>query len=439
MLKFIAPNRLLSFSIIIWLMFYISIPTTYINTSPSFFPLLLLFSYILSFLFGMLIVKGKKEIVKREINSRDKMITYISIVLGTVGVLLKFYQRFIQQGYLFADNYTQLRIELMKGELNSGALGLVTAILAPFGILSFLMILYYRKEHKPLLFIHSILLIAYPIFESFFTQGRIIIVIVVSMIVIVSIFHAENFTNLFHDKISLKLYRYRILAFPKRLVSKKIVIITLIAGTIFVLFSVSIVKSRLDYFGYRNVIAVWERQQEMRLDKDFKKRIMKSEDLNLEAAKFNLKHYFAHGVFEYIRLVNHVDKPYGTYYGEYIFNPYFKVLRFLGIKQRSFDTLNNIVHKKNVYTTFWGPFYLDFGVFGVLIALIFGALLKYIYIKARKGFLPFILLYAYFSFIILGSMFLNLMLGSSIYIFNSILIIFVLYSILPKHIVVKTK
>jgi hypothetical protein len=434
MIKNIAPHKILLLSIFIWVLFYISIPTTYINISPSFFPVTLLISYILAFLFGMLIIRGKKELIKTKINQKDRLIANCSIIIGTIGTILKFYQRFIQQGYLFTSDYTKLRIELMSGELNSGGLGLVTALLAPFGLLSFLMIMYYRKQYSKWLFFYSFLIGMYPVFESLFTQGRIIIVMVMAMIVTVLLFHINNFSNVFKNTVKISIFKYRLFSLPKVLASKKIMIPTLVLGFLFLTFSVRVVKARLDLFNYRNVIPIWERQQEMRLDDDFKKKALSSEDLNLEIAKYSLKHYFVHGVFEYIRLVNHVSEPFGTYYGEYEFNPYFKFLRLLGVKQKSFGELNDVVYKKNVYTTFWGPFYLDFGIFGILIAFVFGAILKFIYIKARNGYLPYILFYSYFSFVILGSMFLNLMIGSSIYIFNSLIVVLLLYQIVPTNI-----
>ena len=437
MTKNLAPHKLLILSICIWLVFYISIPTTYVNIEPAFFPIMLLMSYILAFLFGMLIIKGKKELIKTEINQRDRLITNISIIIGTIGTLLKFYQRFIQQGYLFTSDYTKLRIELMANELNSGALGLVTALLAPFGLLAFLMVLYYRRQYSKWLFYYAILIGMYPIFESLFTQGRIIIVIVLSMIIVVLLFQLSNFSEVFKNNIRINLFKYHLFSLPKKLISKKVIIPSLILGFLFVTFSVRVVKARLDLFNYKSVIPVWERQQEMRLDEGFKKKVLSSEDVNLEIAKYSLKHYFVHGVFEYIRLVNHVSRPQGTYYGEYEFNPYFKFFRLLGVKSKSFAELDDIIHKKNVYTTFWGPFYLDFGVFGILIAFVFGALLKFIYIKARKGYLPYILCYSYFSFVILGSMFLNLLIGSSIYIFNALIVILFLYGILPKNLVIR--
>lgn len=434
MLKHLAPHKLLLYSISIWLFFFIIIPTTYVNIEPAFFAVALLILYNVAFLVGMLGVKGKKTLEKKQISNKDKLVVYFCFSLGLFGTILKFYQRFIDQGFLFTTNYTQLRMELMKGELNSGFLGLFTALLAPLGILSFLMILYYRKEYSKTLFFSSFVLAIYPIFESLFTQGRIIIVMMSCMIIIMAIFYIETFTNFFKKQTKITIFKYKLFSLPSKIASKKIIIPTFILGILFYQFSVDVVETRLNLFNYRNVFKVWERQQEMQLDTDFKLEAVETGNVNRAVAKYSLKHYFAHGVFEFIRMVNHVQSPYGLYYGRYLFNPYFKFLRLIGVPQKSFKELNVVVHKQDVYTTFWGPIYLDFGVFGILFSLIFGALLKYIYIKARKGYMPFILFYSYFFYVILGSMFLNLMIGSSLYIFNAILVIFFLYSILPNKI-----
>lgn len=434
MLKSISPHRLLFLSIFIWIAFYSAIPTTYVNIEPVFFAVLMLVFYIGAFLFGMFVIRGDKELIKKVCTPRDKLITYIAVFFGSLGTLFKFYQRFIQQGYLFAEDYTRLRIELMAGELNSGFLGLITALITPFGLLSFLMILYYKNQYSKKIFFYSFLLALYPIFESYFTQGRMIIIIVVSMMLITVSFYLSHFTDFFDKKISIKLGKFRMLSFPKKLASKKILLPSLILGLIFLSFSVKVVKDRLDLFNYKNIFVVWEEQQQMRLDDDFKEYVINSGEVNVEIAKYSIKHYFSHGVIEYIRMVNHVDAPFGMFYGQYIFNPYVKFFKLLGVNTRSFSELNGAMHKQNVYTTFWGPFYLDFGVFGIPISLLFGAVLKYIYIKARKGYLPFVLFYSYFAFVILGSMFLNLMIGSSIYILNSLLVILLLSKIIPENI-----
>jgi hypothetical protein len=396
--------------------------------------MLLLILYIGSFYFGMLLIRGEKELVIKKSTSRDKYIIYIALFLGTIGTVLKFYQRFIQQGYLYATDYTKLRIELMEGELNSGFLGLITALITPFGLISFLMILYFRKQFSKKLFFYSTILALYPIFESYFTQGRIIIVIVVSMIMITLAFNVIHFTTFLNKKINITLYSFKLFSFPKRLLQKKIVIPSIIIGVLFLSFSIKVVKDRLDLFNYRNVFVIWEKQQQVKIDDAFKKEVLESGQVNIEVAKYSIKHYFVHGVFEYSRLVNHVDRPFGTYYGQYIFNPYFKFFKLFGVKSKSFNELNEIAHKKNVYTTFWGPVYLDFGVFGILIAMLFGAFIKYTYIKARQGHLAYVLFYSYFAFIVLGSMFINLMIGSSIYIFNALLLILFLYKVIPENI-----
>ena len=116
MLKSISPHRLLFLSIFIWFAFYSAIPTTYVNIEPVFFAVLMLVFYIGAFLFGMFVIRGDKELIKKVCTPRDKLITYIAVFFGSLGTLFKFYQRFIQQGYLFAEDYTRLRIELMAGE-----------------------------------------------------------------------------------------------------------------------------------------------------------------------------------------------------------------------------------------------------------------------------------------------------------------------------------
>jgi len=98
-------------------------------------------------------------------------------------------------------------------------------------------------------------------------------------------------------------------------------------------------------------------------------------------------HYYIHGVFEFIRLYNFSQTQYGSLYGKYELFVFFKLFKFLGIDSAdSFATLTSTYFlKPGTYTTFWGPFFVDFGIFGVLIIFIVGKLLRKVFLNFRDG------------------------------------------------------
>lgn len=437
LLKLIAPHRLLWASFLIWLFSIVSIPTTYLNMEPMFWPVVLLSLNVLAFYLGMKIINFKVVEQPAVYKDKDRFIFFSAFIVGFFGTLLRAYQILIQQGYLYAAGDTWKRMEMASGELNSGVLGLMTALTQPFGFLAFLLLLYHWRKYAWYWVLLALPLGVYPIMEAYFTQGRLQVVKIFLMIVVVFFFYLGHHRKWSITLLNIKFYKYPLLRIPKKIVSAKILVTGFILSTVFYVFFVFVIESRLDAFGYSNVIEVWEGYQEMRVDDDFKERVMHGNNQNLDMAKYSLLHYFAHGPVEFVRRVNHIQRPYGTYYGMYTFHPYVKFFKLIGFNPPSQAELSEIIKRKAVYTTFWGDMYLDFGWFSILLTFFLGAIIKQIYLKALKGELINILFYAYFSFVVFGSMFLNLLSGSSLYILNALFVLWVLYKYTSDELVFK--
>ena len=136
--------------------------------------------------------------------------------------------------------------------------------------------------------------------------------------------------------------------------------------------------------------------------------------------------------FEFQKLVNHVDEPYGIFYGKYELDVYFKFLRFFNIPVESRLEMEKTLYHAGYYITLWGPFYLDFGVFGFVIAFFLGYVIKKTYNYAVQGHLPAILMYSYIAIVLLASFHVSLVGGKYIYIFNAILIFWLLNAIMKS-------
>ena len=434
LLKYIAPHRLLWVSFLIWLLAIISVPTTYLNLEPMFGPVLLLSLNILAFYFGMKIIRFKVIEKPPVYQNKDRFIFFTALTVGVLGTLLRAYQILIQQGYLVAAGDTMKRVEMASGELNSGVLGLFSALTQPFGFLAFLLLIYHRKKYAWYWILLAAALGFYPIVEAFFTQGRLQIVKVLMMILVTFIFYLGHYRKWYITMVKISLWKYPIIRLPKKLLSPKLLLVTFVGISFFYLFFINVIENRLNTFSYGNVIEVWEGYQEMKIDDSFKEKVINSDSQNLEMAKYSMKHYFAHGPVEFIKRVNHVQRPFGTYFGMFTFHPYVKFFKLIGFNPPSLGELAEILKRKSVYTTFWGPIYLDFGWFSVFFTFLLGAAIKQIYLKALGGELINILFYAYFSFVVFGSMFVNLMTGSSLYILNALFVLWILYKYTPENI-----
>ena len=82
LLKYVAPHRLLWASFIIWILAISSIPTTYLNIKPMFWPIVLLSLNIMAFYFGMKIIRFKVIEKPPNFQNKDRFIFYTALIIG---------------------------------------------------------------------------------------------------------------------------------------------------------------------------------------------------------------------------------------------------------------------------------------------------------------------------------------------------------------------
>jgi len=141
-------------------------------------------------------------------------------------------------------------------------------------------------------------------------------------------------------------------------------------------------------------------------------------------------HYVKHGVYEYIRWTHHMS-IWGTYYGKYQFYVFVKFFKMLGVDTGDdFIEMTDRTGRTGVFTTFWGPVYLDFGIFGVLYAFFLGMLFKKIYILAVFGKqMLSLLLYPLLGALIFSSTIVNAVVGQNMYYIPAIIVSYLFYKI----------
>jgi len=437
----VNPIKLLVFSAIIWLFIYIQMPVTYLYDGNVFFPIFTLIIFILTFIIGVVSLKTKTIKPIAEISDKKtKQIVFFLFCVGVFGVLLKLYVGFFKSGIFVAEDIFEERLENMGNELSGGGVGVIASLLFPFSFISLLMIIYNYKIFNKLFILIVGLVGVYPFVETFFMGGRTIIALLGTTLLFVLFASFYKHTNL--SLLNIKIGGVDLVKVPKFIFKKSVIIPLLLIGLIFVSYSINVVNKRLTRFGYGDrTFKVWEQKdyQWVKFNKDFKNEYFNSSDE--EKVKLiglhNLKHYFVHGVVEYVRLINHLEKTTGYYYGQYEFNVFFKFFKFLGAPIKSMSELNSIINRKSVYRTFWGAFYIDFGLFGVLIMFFWGRFIKRVYTHAKKGNTQYVIFYGYLATIILTSFYLNFLLGSSSYYLFAFFVSIFLFRFWPNSSVIK--
>lgn len=433
----IKPHKLLFFSFIIWLVIYLQVEAQYLYEGSLWYPLLTLLGYIVTLLMGIFSLKNSHvKPPNLPSHSKVKQITVVLFYIGALGVLLKLYSGLFVSGIFLAEDIFEQRLENMEKELTGGALGIVGSILFPFSVIAMLIGIYNYKVFNKLFLILLIVAGLFPFLETIFLGGRTVIALLGTTIAFV--IYASYSKN---SKLKLTKFMFgkaSIISFPSFLRRKTVWIPLVVFSIVFVSYSLKVVNQRLERFNYgKNTILVWEKTdyQWVKFDKKFKQRFYESneEDRAKMLGYHSLKHYFAHGVVEYIRLVNHLDKSSGYYYGMYEFNVFFKFFKAVGLPLPSQAELGEIIERQSVYRTFWGEFYIDFGFFGLIIMFFWGRFVKRMYLYAKSGNTPYVIFYGYLSTILITSFFLNFLMGSSSYYLFGFLVTIVVFKLWPEN------
>jgi len=439
----IKPIKLLLVSFSVWLFFYVQMPVRYLYNESALFPILTLFLFIISFLLGTYSLKSASLKKNEEVsNTKLKQIIFFFFCVGLVGVILKIYVGFFNTEIFVAESILEKRLENMGKELSGGAVSILASLLFPYSFISLLISIYNYKILNKFFLFFIVLVGLYPMIETFFMGGRTIIALLGTTLIFV--LYASVCKNSSIQFIKIKLGKIKIIWLPKFLMQKKIVIPLILIVTGFTYYSVVVVNDRFTRFGYQDhIFEVMEGKDNkwVKFDKEFKVEYFKSseEEKGKMIGIFSLKHYFVHGVIEYIRMVNHLDSVTGYYYGQYEFNVFFKFFKSLGLPLKSLSDLNEIISRKSVYKTFWGSFYIDFGVFGVFVMFFWGRFVKRLYVLTKRGCTQYAIFYGYLSTILITSFFINFILGSSSYYLLAFFINLLVFKFWPKNLVFSLK
>ncbi|MBO3115224.1 hypothetical protein J4050_00600 [Winogradskyella sp. DF17] len=434
----VKPINLLLISFVIWLLAFLTIPATYINLGDSvWFAVFTLVVFNILFVLGLKSIKSVKVRPQYISNQKKQLLVVLLFAVGVSGVLVRIYQRLIIQGIYFADNLVKTRMELLAQEGGSGLLGVFSAVTYPFATIALMLAILWYKNMNKAFFVLVALFGLFPIADSILTESRLLIVFVGVMLLITFLASGISF---FKSHTSIKIYSHHLFKLPSILLKKKVWIPTVVLLIGFIIFSQKVVNNRLAAFNYYDTIRIWEFYHDSKMDSDFKYNVRNSKNTlekNKLMSAYSLKHYFAHSVAEYIRLISHLDKSWGYYYGMFEFYTYFKFLKIIGINIPSFADLNEVSYKPAVYTTFWGPFFIDFGVFGFVFSFLLGRFTQRTYLKAKQGSEVNILVYAFLGVVVLASFFVNFAMGGNLYFLTAIILTVILIRYWPNKLVVR--
>jgi oligosaccharide repeat unit polymerase len=433
----VRPNYVFIFGWVVWLCFFLISPYNYTNINPIEGAVLLLLLYNFSFLLGMYSVRKRKYILQNVTEASPKAINKLltlTNLIGIIGATLNLYVKLRVAVEFSLNDLSSNRDQILEaGELSGGILSIISALMYPFCYCSLIICMFYKKYFSKSKYIISLLISFMPVITIVILGGRSTLffyIITIMFCQIINLYNTNKVTKIYFGSQIL-------FTIPKNIMSKKV----LINICIFIILSLTVFlyiqQDRVDKWEVSNLenFHFWSKGQEWKYDHEHPiNALFGSASPSEYVGLLNFIHYNVHGVMEYIRLYNHSESIFGYYYGKYEFYVFIKVLKPFGFNTgKDFISMSNqVMHKPAVYTTFWGPFFIDFGIFGVFIIFFAGRIIKRMFYKFYSGNSSIILFYPYFLTIIFTIPFFHSFSGSNLYYFIAIIITIFMYRTLTK-------
>ena len=112
----------------------------------------------------------------------------------------------------------------------------------------------------------------------------------------------------------------------------------------------------------------------------------------LLASLIPIAQYYVHSIPEFQILWN-MQETQDFSGGALLFSPYYKLLAILGVTSE--PDLFELFPRVGIFTSFWGPFWVDFGWFGPIVMFVMGIMMRNVARTARAGDLRAYPLYSY--------------------------------------------
>lgn len=388
------PVKLLLFSWITWLVLFLLIPVSYGNVEYTMAGVGTLSLLVLSFIAGAQLYHAlpKKEptgiAVMFSRPEQYQWVFFLIFLLGCFGVSLKMYEHVVLHKIFAQPSFFAYKMTRMQSELNSGIIGVISALTYPFGLVALMLNIKFQYLTGFIKKTFIWFIGCFWFFDALFLSSMTTIVYLIAFLFL---------THVMNNAV----YKERFTHIP--------------VGKVAVILSIAI-----SYFIYLTFF---------RVDLDFIDIALEVRALvpafEIESVLLfsivNFFHYLVHGVVEWFRLFEHVGLS-NYYLGIYEFYPAVKMFSVLGLNIPSFIELAGVAHKTGVYTTFWGPFILDFGVFSFFVAFILGVISMALYHGLQAGSFACYLIYPVFAAQILFSSIMNILSGVVVYYLVAILL-----------------
>lgn len=369
----ITPFKVALYGMFFWIILYL-FASVNLKKPIGFAPFLYIIICYFFFIIGTLSLKkpkGVELVLSESQKSRLLKFLYVIIVLAFIGFIFRFIDKFYLRGISFSGSSLENRKILMSS--GPSTISIFSAVLNPFSFLP-LFIYYLLGIKKRFLFLLSLFLFFASSFEYIVLSSRSGLFVVL-MFLFIYLFYFKKIKIKWHQSVFFVLILGGVGVFSTNI---------FIDRTTEILGSKELaVKHILTKAGYNYTIEP---------KNDVVKDITAINNETYQALKLgyvNFSQYYIHGFFEFGYLYNNYSKDY--HYGAYSFTIFAKFFNSVFGLNMDLKEVQMSPPRVGVYTTFFGPVFIDFGWMAFVFMFLLGLIQKVIFNKAIKGkfyFLP---------------------------------------------------
>lgn len=364
-----------------------------------------IFLCYLAFFLGCLLMSGRRRQLVRDKQGQSqfgKRAFWWFVIIGAAGMAVRIVDKWFLRGAGLGSSALESR-ELL-GDAAAGPLAALGGLLYPFCFVP--LIIWWSRptnsEKQPLAKWVAVTLFILPAIDALLLLSRSQMLVAFAMMYFAA---------------ACVLYRGRLL--PKKLIFP---VLLGIAGLLIV--SITVFVTRLNEMNFDLAFSIQNSAYGYVITPDASAVQLMNQAGNFVGAALTsfmpMLQYYLHGLFEFGLLWDRVDNQMFTY-GAQHFAPYLKGLSVFGISSKFSLANPNLYFRSGIFTTFFGPLWVDFAWLGPLFMLGFGLLSKYCAQRAREGFLGAMPLHVYFCVVVFFMPVVNFMISAQgMYIINAL-------------------
>lgn len=421
-LKKINPQRVTFFGILLWLFFFLSASMKVkepLSIMPVIFIVLNYFTLFIGFtLMNKRLVPNEDKYVPNK--SVLKKILWFLIIISLLGFIFRLIDKFVIREIVIG-NTTVANRRLLAANKPS-IFGIAAAILTPFSFLP-LFIYHFIKPKIKILAIFCGIIFFLPAFDNFVLGSRSGIFMVVFFFMI----------TIFYYKLvkvtPLRLFVLFSIAFVVLIYTTRMFIER---TKEYMVTDERAIKHILTNAVYNYTLEPSDKARE---------NIINTENDIAKMSKLsymNMSQYYTHGVFEFGYLYKHYDAPH--HYGGYMFGVIAKFTNLILGTNIDLQKIQDSPPRTGIYTSFFGPLYVDFGWLAPIFMFLFGLFQGFLYNKVVKGNFKYIPLLFYMLIIDFFMPVINFIVSSQgTYIIASLVAFIIFYKILSSKLIVAKK